>query len=387
MAKYTSFPIDKFAYISTPFYFYDMELLDATLKNISQAIPSDKFIIHYAIKANNNSKILSKIASYGFGADCVSAGEIRQAINAGFDSNKIVFAGVGKTDDEILFALKSNIGCFNIESLPELAVIDEIATNHNFKANIALRLNPNIDAHTHEYITTGLKENKFGIALEQIPQAINLINHSNNICLKGIHFHIGSQITILEPFKILCKRIKELLQLFKDNNIDIQSINVGGGLGIDYDNPDSNPIADFKNYFKCFDDNLPLLPNQKLYFELGRAIVAQCGSLISKVLYVKNGIEKNFIIIDAGMTELIRPALYQAYHKIQNISSNVTNYEIYDVVGPICESSDCFATNEKLPVTKRGDLIAIRSAGAYGQSMASTYNSRPLPKSYYSDTL
>lgn len=377
----SNFPIQKFKSQATPFYYYDMELLHKTLDAVKAAAPDANFHVHYAIKANANPLIISEIAKAGLGVDCVSEGEIRAALKAGFPASKIVFAGVGKGDNEIDYALDNNIDCFNAESLPELQLIQEMAANKCKVANVALRVNPNIDAHTHHYITTGLEENKFGIALEMLRDAVDFCLKNPNLRLVGLHFHIGSQITVTEPFKVLCDRINALITEYKALGVEFSSINVGGGLGIDYDNPDGNPIPDFKAYFDTFRDNLHLDATQQVHFELGRSIVGQCGSLITKVRYVKDGVKKKFVIVDAGMTDLIRPALYQAHHVIQNITSSSTEEEEYDVVGPICESSDCFGVDEKLPLTKRGDLLAIRSAGAYGEIMASQYNCRALPGS------
>lgn len=377
------FDIKKFRDTPTPFYYYDMELLSNTLDAIKKASPEKEYCVHYAIKANSNPMILKFIAGSGFGADCVSEGEIRAAINAGFPSEKIVFAGVGKGDSEIDFAIDNGVGCFNVESLPELQLINEMAINKDKVVNVALRVNPNIDAHTHHYITTGLDENKFGIALEMLDEAITYCLKQPNLHLIGLHFHIGSQITTNEPFKVLCAKINAMVEHYSAQGINFESINVGGGLGIDYENPDSNPIPDFSSYFDTFRKNLKLSKEQSLHFELGRSVVAQCGSLITKVLYVKEGLKKKFVIVDAGMTDLIRPALYQAHHLIQNISSTSSLTETYDVVGPICESSDCFGVNETLPVTSRGDLLALRSAGAYGEIMASQYNCRKLPKAIF----
>lgn len=374
-----NFPIQKFKETTTPFYYYDMELLSDTLDAIKKAAPEAEYCVHYAVKANSNPVILRKIADSGFGADCVSVGEIKAALAAGFPSEKIVFAGVGKADSEINYAIDNAIGCFNVESLPELKIINEMAINKSRVVNVALRVNPNIDAHTHHYITTGLEENKFGIALEMLDEAVVYCMKQPNIHLLGLHFHIGSQITTNEPFRILCGKITNLIAQYSSQGIEFKTINVGGGLGIDYDNPDENPISDFSSYFETFRKNLSLKSGQSLHFELGRAIVAQCGSLITKVLYVKEGLKKKFLIVDAGMTDLIRPALYQAHHLIQNITSTSSVTEVYDVVGPICESSDCFGVNETLPETQRGDMLALRSAGAYGEIMASQYNCRNLP--------
>lgn len=372
--------------VDTPFYFYDLQLLNDTLKAIKESSNYPGFKVHYAVKANANPQILRQIAGYGYGADTVSAGEIRLCLECGFRPENIVFAGVGKTDAEIEYALKEEIGCLNVESVEELKVISEIAQRLGVVAPIALRVNPNIDAHTHHYITTGLKENKFGIDIRILDQVVELSHSLKGVTLLGLHFHIGSQVTTMAPYKLLCKRINSLIAHYLTLGIEFKYINVGGGLGIDYDNPDINPIADFKSYFNVFAQNLKLQPYQELHFELGRAVVAQCGSLISKAIYVKNGIEKKFVILDAGFTELIRPALYQAHHAIQNLSAEGKNLPIqkYDVVGPICESTDVFAENEMLPETKRGDIIAIRSAGAYGESMASQYNCRNLVGSYFS---
>lgn len=381
------FPIKEFEPLRTPFYYYDLNLLQKTLEEINKYSAKDNYHVHYAIKANANLEILSIIKGAGLGIDCVSGGEVQTALDAGFEPSKIVFAGVGKSDWEIELGLDNNISCFNVESAAELDVIQEIAESKGKIANIALRVNPNVDAHTHHYITTGLAENKFGISLELLDKVIERCITSPNINLQGLHFHIGSQITINEPFKRLCAKINELQHHYEAQGIKFATINVGGGLGIDYDNPDTNPIPDFKSYFETFDKHLELREGQQLHFELGRSIVGQCGSLITKVLYVKEGLKKKFAIVDAGFTELIRPALYEAHHLIENITSQEDATDVYDVVGPICESSDRFGEEEKLPITKRGDLLALRSAGAYGEIMASQYNCRQLPKSYFSTNL
>ena len=378
------FPLDKFNEVQTPFYYYDIELLEDTLNNINDCTKGLPFHVHYAVKANANDRILRTINAAGLGIDCVSGGEVAAAINAGFDSKKIVFAGVGKTDREISLALDANILCFNVESIPELEAINELAQQKGKIADVAFRINPNVDAHTHKYITTGLSENKFGINLEQLPDVLKLASTFKNINVVGLHFHIGSQITILEPFKVLCDKINALQKEVNEMGFKLKIINVGGGLGVDYENPDKNPIPDFKAYFEVFKNNLVLQEGQEVHFELGRAIVAQCGSLITQVTYVKKGTAKQFVITDAGMTDLIRPALYQAHHNIENITATTETTEIYDVVGPICESSDCFGENETLPTTKRGDLLALRTAGAYGEIMASRYNLRNLPTAVYS---
>lgn len=377
-----NFPIDKFSHISTPFYYYDTELLRATLAEINRCTAGFPFKVHYAVKANANASILAMVREAGLGIDCVSGGEMAAALDAGFTGSQIAFAGVGKTDDEISAGIDSDIFCFNVESLPEMEVINAIAASKGKVARIAIRVNPNIDAHTHKYITTGLNENKFGISIPQLSEVIDAVLAMPNVQLIGLHFHIGSQITESEPFVMLCHKANELQDQLEARGLNLSIINVGGGLGIDYSNPDGAPIAGFEQYFGIFKQHLKLRPGQELHFELGRAVVAQCGSLITRVTYVKTGIAKKFIIVDAGMSDLIRPALYQAHHKIENISAPAgTPTETYDVVGPICESSDCFGTDEVLPTTRRGDLIALRSAGAYGEIMASRYNCRKFPAS------
>lgn len=372
------FPVSHFNQTTTPFYYYDKTVLNNTLAKLTRLAGERDYHIHYAVKANANPAILRLIAASGVGADCVSGGEIKAALEAGFPAKKIVFAGVGKADWEIEYALDNKIFCFNVESAEELAVIEELAKKKESIASIALRVNPNIDAHTHEYITTGLTENKFGIPVEMLDGVFSQIQNYPHIQLIGLHFHIGSQILNMEAFAALCKRINRLQDELSKQNIQVKHINVGGGLGVDYDDPDKNPIPDFESYFNVFQHNLNLRGGQQLHFELGRSIVCQCGSLITKVLYVKKSLTKQFVIVDAGMTDLIRPALYQAYHRIENITSDMEK-RLYDVVGPICESSDCFGKDVMLNATQRGDLIAIRSAGAYGEIMASQYNCRALP--------
>jgi diaminopimelate decarboxylase len=376
--------IKKFGGIQTPFYYYDISLLKTTLEELKTVTSKHNYIVHYAVKANSNEKILKLIKEYGFGADCVSGNEVLKSVEIGFAEKSIVFAGVGKSDEEIKTALHHNIFCLNVESIQELEVINSIASSMNKKADVALRINPNVDPKTHHYITTGLEENKFGINPWEFDTVINKIKTLENLRLTGLHFHIGSQITDSEVFKGLCIRVKEVEQWFNDHHIQFEHLNVGGGLGVNYEEPDKENVPDFASFFSIFKKFLQLQPGQELHFELGRTLVAQCGSLISKVLYVKDGINTKFVILDAGMTELIRPALYQAYHKIENISSQ-RKKEKYDVVGPICESSDTFGKAIVLPGTKRGDLIAIRSAGAYGEVMSSRYNLRDPVKSYYPD--
>ena len=429
--------IERFKKTETPFYFYDIHLLNQTLAFCKKSANRFGFHVHYALKANFNDVVLNAVHQHGFGADCVSGNEVKKAVEIGFAAEKVVFAGVGKSDKEINEALDLDIFCFNAESVQELEVINALAGKKNKTARIALRINPNVDALTHQYITTGLEENKFGINQWELPACVEALKKAENLQMIGIHFHIGSQITNLDVFKSLCVKVNEIHQWFAERGFQLQVLNVGGGLGVDYHHPDENLMVDFDQYFEIFDRFLDRKPGQEIHFELGRALVANCGSLISRVLYVKNGLKKNFVILDAGMTELMRPALYQAYHKIELISDQeseisdqdlaISNQELtisdrqsaishqlsvisnqspavnsqssdsesqtanlksqikYDVVGPICESTDCFGKEIELPLIKRGDLMAIRTAGAYGEVMASGYNLRERVKSVYSD--
>ncbi|MDR2776271.1 MAG: diaminopimelate decarboxylase [Tannerella sp.] len=381
-----TFPTEKFRNMQTPFYYYDMALLQDTLNVIGTEINKYGYHQHYAIKANANPRILSLIAKNGLGADCVSGGEIRAALAAGFPASKIVFAGVGKADWEINFGLDNDIACFNVESLAELEVINALAGAKNKTATIALRVNPNVDAHTHAKITTGLQENKFGINLGLLEGVLHETNSMENVRFTGLHFHIGSQITDLSAFRDLCIRSNELTDELEKNGVNIENLNFGGGLGIDYYHPNHLCIPEFENYFAVFHKLIKQRDGQQIHFELGRSVVGQCGSLISKVLYVKKGEVKQFAILDAGFTDLVRPAMYDAYHHAENITSDEPT-DTYDVAGPICESSDVFGKDVKLNKVKRNDLIAFRSAGAYGEIMASQYNCRELPKSYFSDEL
>ena len=381
------FPVEKMQSIETPFYYYDMELLRQTLRAINdEAGRHEHFVVHYAVKANANPRILRAIREAGLGADCVSGGEIEASLKAGFPSSKIVFAGVGKSDWEINTGLDNDIFCFNVESIPELEVINELAAAKGKTARVAFRLNPNVGAHTHANITTGLAENKFGIAMEDMETVIAKAAEMKNVKFVGLHFHIGSQILDMGDFEALCNRVNELQDRLDSHRIRVEHINVGGGLGVDYAHPNRLPIPDFKAYFDTYAKKLKLRPGQTLHFELGRAVVAQCGTLITRTLYIKKGAVKKFAIVDAGFTDLIRPALYQAYHKIENITSEAPT-DTYDVVGPICESTDVFAKQIDINEANRGDLLAIRSAGAYGEIMASQYNCRQLPKGYTSDEI
>ncbi len=376
--------LNKFKELPTPFYFYDLDILRNALDIIKEESQKYGIKIHYAVKANSNPRILQIVSSYGFGADCVSMNEIERALSNGFKPSEIVFAGVGKTDKDIIASFYARISCFNCESMAEIEVINSLAKQHSTVAAIALRINPNIEAHTHKYITTGIEESKFGINIQDLGEVILLLSRLEHVILKGIHFHIGSQITKMSVFKELSTKINELQNFFSAQNIELQIINAGGGLGADYENPDKTP--EFREYFSLLNKLVELKPGQELHVEPGRSVVVQCGSLISKVLFIKKGVNTRFAIIDAGMTDLIRPALYQASHKIENLTSK-GEISSYDVVGPVCESADTFAKSIELPETRRGDILAIRSAGAYGEVMASRYNLRDLPGSVFSDDL
>lgn len=375
--------LKRFSERRTPFYSYDTQLLQQTLAAIRDAIAdAPHFHVHYAVKACATPGILRLIAAAGLGADCVSGGEVERAADCGFAPADIVFAGVGKSDQEINVALRLGISCFNVESLPELEVINELAAAQGTVANVAFRINPNVDAHTHAKITTGLNENKFGLAMEDMLPAIRRAQELPAVKYVGLHFHIGSQITELEPFENLVQRVNELQNVLDAEGIRTEWINVGGGLGVNYAQPEEEPIPDFAGYFRVFKEKLALRPGQQVHFELGRAVVAQCGSLICRVLYVKHGHEKDFVIVDAGMTDLMRPALYGSTHEARNLSHPEAPIARFDIVGPICESSDVFLSDYNLPSPQRGDLIAFKSAGAYGEIMASCYNCRPLPASW-----
>ena len=378
---------DKFKDIRTPFYYYDTEILKQTLDAIKKEI-GDKpnYHLHYAVKANANPKVLKQISQAGFGADCVSGGEIRASLAAGFPAKEIVYAGVGKSDWEINLGLDADIAYFNVESIAELEVINDLAAQKQKVARVSFRINPNVGAHTHANITTGLAENKFGIAMEDMEKVIGIAAKMEHVQFIGLHFHIGSQILDMGDFAALCNRINELQARLAARRILVEHINVGGGLGIDYQHPNRQPVPDFAAYFACYHKHLRRYGQQTIHFELGRSIVGQCGSLITQVLYVKQGTHKQFAIVDAGMTDLIRPALYQAYHKIENLTSE-RPVETYDVVGPICESSDVFGKAVDLNGVTRHDLLVLRSAGAYGEIMASGYNCRALPQGYTSDEL
>ena len=384
--------IEQFDHIATPFYYYDMDLFHKTVDHVAELASAYGIKVHYAIKANVEKRLLEYISSKGFGADCVSGNEVLHAHDCGFPADKIVYAGVGKSDKEIYNALTLGIEAFNCESLQEIFVINEMAHHYGVRASISVRINPDIDAHTHKYVTTGLYENKFGISQHEFDKLIEIIQKSEHIDFFGLHFHIGSQISrVNEVFALECKRVNEIVRYFEEKGVTVKNINLGGGLGVDYDDPDGTPIADFKTWFETIANNINRRPDQAVHVEPGRSLVAQCGTLISRVLFVKSGETKNFLIMDAGMNDLIRPALYGAYHKIENLSAQMRTFfpthQAYDIVGPVCESSDVWGAGRLLPLSVRGDLMAIRSAGAYGQVMSSRYNMKDLAPSVFSDRL
>lgn len=384
--------IEKLDRVATPFYYYDMDLFRKTVDYVAVLAEKHNIKVHYAVKANVERRLLEYISSKGFGADCVSGNEVLHAHDCGFPADQIVYAGVGKTDKEIYNALKLGIEAFNCESLQEIYVINEMARVYGLKANVSIRINPDIDAHTHKYVTTGLYENKFGISQHEFDKLIDIIKKSEHINFYGLHFHIGSQITrVAEVFALECQRVNEIVAYFERNGLKVDNINLGGGLGVDYDDPDENAIADFKTWFDTISENIVRREDQSVHVEPGRSLVAQCATLISRVLFVKSGETKNFLIMDAGMNDLIRPALYGAYHKIENLSAAQRTFfpthQAYDIVGPVCESSDVWGAGRLLPLSVRGDLMAIRSTGAYGQVMASRYNMKDLAPSVFSDAI
>jgi len=375
---FDSITTNKLIDIPTPYFLYDLDLLNQTLNTAKLAANKYNIHVHYALKANYNLPLLRKIIEVGFGADCVSGPEIEKAIESGFSNNKILMAGVGKTDQEIVLALDSNIACLNCESLEEIEVIATIAKFKNQVAPIALRINPDVAAFTHKYITTGTEDDKFGIAIKDLPEVIKFIEGQSSLNLIGLHFHIGSQISDNSVFDSLCDQVNKINKWFIDQGIQLPMVNMGGGLSIDYLDPDNYPIPNFEEHFFRLRNGLQIGEDQQIHVELGRSIIGQCGNLVSKILYKKKTTKKEFLILDAGMTELMRPALYQAHHHIEHLNkrNELSQSQLYTVVGPICESSDTFGKDVTLPISNRGDILIIRSAGAYGEVMSSSYNLR-----------
>lgn len=383
--------INKLKEIPTPFYYYDLDLLQTTINSLNEEAQKFDYKIHYALKASTDERVLQMISEAGFGADCVSGNEVKKALELNFPPQDVFYAGVGKTDEEIRVGLKGNIGCFNCESLQEISVVNQLAGETGTRAKIALRINPHVNSNSHAYITTGIEENKFGIQLWEMEEVLSVVSTLKHIDLIGLHFHIGSQITDMEVFERLCYKVNEVNNYIEDKGFNLSILNLGGGFGIDYENPEGNPVPDFKTYFQTINQNLKVKPWQKVHFELGRSIVAQMGTLIARVLFIKNGRTKNFAVVDAGMTELIRPALYNSVHKIENLTQSRAGGTVpqnsmkYDIVGPVCETTDFLGRGVSLPTTYRGDILAVFSVGAYGQSMASNYNLRERAGVVYSD--
>jgi len=362
--------------IKTPFYLYSENLIR---KNIQDYIASanDNTLFCYSVKANSNLSILKIIASEGMGFDVVSKGELYRALKAGADTKKIVYSGVGKTRDEIRYALANSILCFNVESKSELAAINDEAALMNTSASISIRVNPNVSVETHPYISTGMKENKFGISFDDALDVYKKANNLSNIDVIGIDFHIGSQITSIEPYIDSINSIKKLINSLKKENINISHIDVGGGLGIDYEKKN---VLSKSEYTKSILDLLSEI-DAKIIFEPGRSIVGDCGLLVTQVQYIKETDLKNFIIVDASMSELIRPALYDAYHKITPVIKNDKSCKLYDVVGPVCESAD-FLGKDRSMNCNESELLVIEDVGAYGFVLSSNYNTRPRPAEY-----
>jgi diaminopimelate decarboxylase len=359
----------------TPVYVYSSKCFIEKFTQLDKALSKHPHLICYSVKSNSNINILRMMHSAGCGMDVVSGGEIYRAIAAGVEPEKIVYAGVGKTSSEIELALSTGIRMFNCESLPEIERINTIAQNMNKIARIAIRVNPDVEAHTHHYITTGKKENKFGVSMQLLPDIANVLKNMTHVKLTGLHVHIGSQITDVEPFEEACSKALEVMNTLNAKGIgECTALNLGGGFGIQYN--DEEPL-DIATWAKCI-DKIIKDKNIFLIIEPGRYISGSSGALVTRVQYKKKADTKTFIIVDSGMHHLIRPTLYQAYQHIANVTLR-DGKEIVDVVGPICESGDFFAKDREITYTKQGDLLAVLSAGAYGMAMASRYNSHPLP--------
>lgn len=378
--------------LRTPFYFYDMDLFQRTVEEAASCAARYGVDVHYAAKANCDARLMSIIASTGFGADCVSEGELRLALDAGVPASKIEFSGVGKSDREILEAIRAGIGSINVESVQELYIVDAIAEHYGLVANVSLRINPNIDAHTFRYVTSGLYANKFGIPRSEFEAAAKMLSECRNIRFKGLHFHIGSQIRDLENvFTLVCDNANETIAWFESRGFKVENVNLGGGLGVNYEDPDGEQVPDFDTWFRVIAERIDRTGGRRVHVEPGRAFVAQCATLISRVLFVKDSGSKTFLVLDAGMNNMVRPAFYGAYHRIENLSASLRpalgETCLYDIVGPVCESSDTWGKNRRMALSVRGDLVAVRSAGAYGQAMQNSYNLRPMAQTVYSDRI
>ncbi len=361
--------VDKYG---TPLYVYDFNHFEKQFLELKNAFKGRKSIISYAVKANSNLSVIKKFATLGSGADCVSIGEVKRAVLAGIDKYKIIFSGVGKRDDEIKEALKLDILMINVESEAELGRVAEIAEKIGVKARISIRVNPNIDPKTHPYISTGLHENKFGVDIDTAKKMYLFAKNSSFLNPVGIHFHIGSQLTELEPIKEASQIVADLLRSLKAVNIDIKFFDVGGGLGIVYNDETTINTYDYAQAILSTLSGLDVT----IVCEPGRFLVGNGGWFLTGVLYEKVNGDKRFVIVDGAMNDLIRPSLYNAYHKIEIITDKDGEISKANLVGPICESGDFFAKNIEIPATNPGDLVVIHSAGAYGFTMSSNYNTR-----------
>jgi len=358
----------------SPLYMYDFDYIENRYRTLKEAFAGKKSLINYAVKANSNLSVIQHLAKLGAGADCVSIGEVRRALDAGVDRYKIIFSGVGKRDDEIEEALKRDILMLNLESEAEMRRVEMVAKALGKEARISIRVNPNIDPQTHPYISTGLHENKFGVEIDMAKRMYIYANKSEYLNPVGIHFHIGSQLTNLDPIKESAMIVADLVRSLRAIKIDIKFFDVGGGIGVVYD--DETPILE-RAYTEAISEATKGL-DVTLLCEPGRYMVANAGAFFTKVLYEKNNDGKRFVIVDGGMNDLIRPSLYNAYHKIEAVGAEGEKTPA-DVVGPVCESGDFFGKNVPLPPLNHNDIIVVQSAGAYGFTMASNYNTRPKP--------
>ena len=362
--------------ITTPFYLYSENLIKKNIKEyISHA--TGKTLFCYSVKANSNLSILKLIAAEGMGFDVVSKGELYRVIKSGADPKKVVYSGVGKTKSEIRYALENNILCFNVESEGELLAINEEASYLSVTANISIRVNPDVAVESHPYISTGMKDNKFGITYNNALALYIKASKLSSLNIIGIDFHIGSQITSIQPYLDSIKSVRSLVSELKKESINITHIDVGGGLGISYEDED---IVSKGDYIKEITNSLKDL-NLTILFEPGRSVIGDCGLLVTKLQYIKESETKNFMIVDASMSELLRPPLYDAFHKITPVIKRNTNYKTYDIVGPVCESAD-FLGKERLMNSEVDDFLVIEDVGAYGFVLSSNYNTRPKPAEY-----
>jgi diaminopimelate decarboxylase len=360
--------------VGTPAYVYSLPAFETRYKEIDQAYKSVPHLVAYSIKTNDNLSVVKDLVKLGSGADVVSGGELFKALKAGVPPNKIIFAGVGKTDDEIAYGLKEGIRYFNVESIPEIFAINGVAKKMRKVAPIAIRFNPDVDPHTHQYITTGKKETKFGVYLGDVDKVIKAVRQCLSVHWTGVHAHIGSQMTQTRSVGKAARVIERLVLQLRREGFPIHTVNLGGGYGIDYQGEKPPKPSQYAALV------VPVIKrlNATLVLEPGRYISGNSGVLLTRLTYVKQSGTKTFYIVDAGMGELIRPSLYEAYHRIAPAEAPQKPVQTVDVVGPICESTDFFAKNRELPLAKRGDLLVIFSAGAYGSVMGSTYNARPL---------